>query len=95
MSMVPFPAALASLEQALISLRIANMNVTTWLEVGKHLKEDALERLLDIIKDSDVAAFLNENIEAKRTAFESGDDAAWQRILEDEQRFLNTRTTGG
>jgi hypothetical protein len=85
---------LMQLEDALRALRIAGINLRTWLTVGKHLKEDALQRLIISVKDPQAADFLNRNLEGKlRAMSEEKDTRLLLRILEDERVFLTARHT--
>lgn len=88
MPIVPLPVQLASLEQTLIALRLAGINMQTWLTVAKHLKTDALARLIEAVKDPRTAVFFNQNLEEKKKAVQKNDWTAWEKILKEEKEFV-------
>ena len=94
MPIISQSASLLSLEQTLTALRIAGINMQTWLTVAKHLKSDALARLIEVIKDPQAATFLNQNLEEKKQALENKDSTAWKKILKEEKQFAKKHQIG-
>ena len=61
----------------------------TLLDIFSQLPAETQKEIISLLdKNPDLLAELMEIIEAKRVAFSSRDDSAWQTVLEKEEAFL-------
>ena len=75
----------------LIKNNVLEDNYATWLKACDYLGEEELQQLVDIlseINDPETFAFLNQNVIAKYSAFSKNDQVSINKILAEEEKFL-------
>ncbi|GEM_PF-6677400 len=61
----------------------------TLINVFSKFSDDDASSLLVLIQEKpEFLRFLNENFQAKQKAFSTSDKSVWEKILEEEKRFL-------
>lgn len=79
---------LVEIQETLTQAGISMEDQARWMEVCGQMKSEDLQKMLEILADTQHIDFLNKNLQAKYAAFEQGDASALEGVLVDAEQYL-------